>query len=154
MAETPTAERLLCDTSFVGWSARRSSDPDGFSHWPDSIVERLERAILTISVITLAEARFGYRNADWSAKRVEREERRLAGFLHIPLDETILNEWARLKDLGKRSGWNIADNDLWIAATASTRDYPLVTCDGDQARISDSGVTVIHLPPPSPSTRA
>jgi predicted nucleic acid-binding protein len=150
MAEAPpAAERLLCDTSFVGCSARRNRDPDGFAHWPDSIVERIERAILAISVITLAEARFGYRNASWAPDRIEREERRLAGFLHIPLDETILDEWARLKDLSKRSGWNIADNDLWIAATASTRGYPLVTCDSDQARISDPGVTIIHLPPKS-----
>lgn len=44
----PTAERLLCDTSFVGLSAKRSSNPGRFSHWPADAVERIERSILAI----------------------------------------------------------------------------------------------------------
>lgn len=141
------AERLLCDTSFVGLSAKRSVDPSRFSHWPANVLERIERSILAISVITLAEARWGYLNAKWGAPRIAREEQRLATFLHIPLDGMILDEWARLKHLSRQSGWNIADNDLWIAATACTRSYPLVTCDSDQARINDPSLTVIQLRP-------
>jgi predicted nucleic acid-binding protein len=80
--------------------------------------------------------------------RIEREEQRLASFLRVPLDEDILDEWARLRDLSERSGWNITDNDLWIAATASARGYPLVTCDSDQARIADPSLAILHLPPP------
>ena len=106
----------------------------------------LDAAILAISVITLAEARYGYRNAGWGASRIEREERRLAGFLQIPLDLTIIDEWARLKVVSRQNGWNLADNDLWIAATASAREHPLVTCDGDQARIADPSLEVLHLP--------
>ncbi len=143
----PTAERLLCDTSFVGFSAKRSGEPGRFSHWPANVVERIERSILAVSVITLAEARYGYLHANWGEPRIAREEQRLATFLQVPLDPMILNEWARLKDVSKRSGWNISDNDLWIAATACARGYPLVTCDSDQARIADPGLTVIHLPP-------
>lgn len=99
-------------------------------------------------MITLAEARYGYLNAHWGESRIAREEQRLATFLHIPLDGSILDEWARLKHLSKQSGWNISDNDLWITATACTRGYPLVTCDSDQARIVDSRLTIIHLRPP------
>jgi predicted nucleic acid-binding protein len=143
---TPPAERLLCDTSFVAASAKRSARPDQFAHWPGETVERLDAAILAISVITLAEARYGYRNAGWGASRIEREERRLAGFLQIPLDLTIIDEWARLKLVSRQNGWNLADNDLWIAATASTREHALVTCDGDQARIVDPSLEVLHLP--------
>jgi predicted nucleic acid-binding protein len=143
----PTVERLLCDTSFVGFSAKRSGDPGHFSHWPANVVERIERSILAVSVITLAEARYGYLHAGWGEPRIAREEQRLATFLHVPLDPIILDEWARLRNLSERSGWNISDNDLWIAATASARGYPLVTCDSDQARIADRSLTVIHLPP-------
>ena len=142
-----TAERLLCDTSFVGFSARRASDPERFSHWPAETVERIDRAILAISVITLAEARYGYLHAGWGPPRIAREEQRLASFVHVPFDLSILDEWARLRDLSERSGWSISDNDLWIAATAATRGYPLVTCDKGQAGVVDPRLAIIHLPP-------
>ncbi len=145
-ASPPPPERLLCDTSFVGASAKRSAQPGRFSHWSTQTLDRIDSAILAISVITLAEARYGYLNAGWGAARVEREERRLASFLQIPLDPTIVDEWARLKVLSRQHGWNLADNDLWIAATASARGHTLVTCDGDQARIVDSKLEVLHLP--------
>jgi predicted nucleic acid-binding protein len=139
---TSRPERLLCDTSFVGITAR----PDKFAHWPNEALERINAAILAISVITLAEARYGYLSAGWGGARIQREEQRLAGFLQIPLDLAIVDEWARLKVLSKQGGWNLADNDLWIAATASARGHVLVTCDGDQARIDDRGVDVLLLP--------
>jgi predicted nucleic acid-binding protein len=43
----------------------------------------------------------------------------------------------------------MSHNDIWIAATASTRGYPLVTSDKGQARIEDPALEVIFLPPPS-----
>lgn len=138
-------ERLLCDTSFVGASARRAAQPERFAHWPAAALSRVDAAILAISVITLAEARFGYLVAGWGAARIEREERRLTGFLQIPLDSRIVDEWAQLRVLSKQNGWNVADNDLWIAATAAARGYALVTCDTDQARIVDPRLDVIHL---------
>jgi predicted nucleic acid-binding protein len=141
-------ERLLCDTSFVGHSAKRAARPDRYADWPADTLARIDAAILAISVITLAEARFGYLNAGWGAQRIAREEHRLAGFLQIPLDPATLDEWARLKVLSKQNGWNVADNDLWIAATASARGHALVTCDSDQARIDDAQVEVLHLPAP------
>lgn len=147
-ASASPPERLLCDTSFVGASAKRLARPDRFMHWPAETVRRIDSAILAISVITLAEARYGYLEANWGESRISREERRLAGFLHIPLDMPTVDEWARLKVLSKRNGWNVGDNDLWIAATASARGHALVTCDSDQARIDDPNLEVLHLPVP------
>ena len=60
---TSPPERLICDTSFVGASAKRSAQPDRFLHWPKQTLDRIDAAILAISVITLAEARYGYLNA-------------------------------------------------------------------------------------------
>jgi predicted nucleic acid-binding protein len=142
------AERLVCDTSFVGHSAKRSARPERYVHWPAETLARIDAAILAISVITLAEARYGYLNAGWGPARIDREERRLAGFLQIPLDPTVVDEWARLRVLSRQNGWNVGDNDLWIAATASARRHALVTCDADQARIVDPGLEVLHLPAP------
>lgn len=147
-AVAPPPERLVCDTSFVGHSARRSARSGRYAHWPTDTLGRVDAAILSISVITLAEARYGYLNAGWGPARIEREERRLAGFLQIPLDPTVLDEWARLRVLSRQNGWNVGDNDLWIAATWSARGHALVTCDADQARIVDPGLEVLHLPAP------
>jgi predicted nucleic acid-binding protein len=138
-------ERLVCDTSFVAASAKRAARPEQFAHWPTNMIARIDVAILAVSVITLAEARYGYLNASWGVPRIEREERRLAGFLQIPLDLAVVDEWARLKVLSRQNGWNLADNDLWIAATASARGHALVTCDADQARIDDPSLDVLHL---------
>lgn len=143
-------ERLLCDTSFVAHVGVLRVKPERYEHWDQGILSRIEAAVLAISVITLAEARFGYLKANWGQSRIIEEERRLASFLQIPLDYPDLDEWARLRDLAKRSGIAISDNDLWIAATASTRDHPLVTCDQDQVRLDDElPVDVIYLPPHS-----
>lgn len=138
----PSPEQLLCDTSFVAISAR----PRQTTSWPRATRQRIDGAILAISVITLAEARYGYLNAKWGDRRIQREERRLANFLRVPLDLAVIDEWARLKVLSRQNGWNLADNDLWIAATASARGLPLLTCDADQGRISDPQLEILHLP--------
>lgn len=86
-----------------------------------------------------------------SAKRWTASRGRSAGSpasCRIPLDLTIVDEWARLRVLSKQNGWNLGDNDLWITATASARGHALVTCDADQARIVDPGLEVLHLPAP------
>jgi predicted nucleic acid-binding protein len=149
MPEATAPERLLCDTSFVGHVRALRTRPERYSHWGEQALARTENAVLAISVVTLAEARFGYLNAEWGATKIAEEERRLGSFLQIPLDLPDLDEWARLRDAAKRRGIAIGDNDLWIAATASTRDHPLVTCDQDQLRLEDQlAVEVIYFPPP------
>jgi tRNA(fMet)-specific endonuclease VapC len=141
-------ELLLCDTSFVAHAGVRRSRPERYTHWNPELLQRIESAILAISVITLGEARFGYRNASWGRARIEAEERRLASFLQVPLDVPDLDEWARLKDLCRRDGIAISDNDLWIAATAATRGHPLLTCDRDQRRLSPHlPIEALYLPP-------
>lgn len=151
MADSSLPERLLCDTSFVGHAGARRSKPERYQHWDAQALKRIDNSILAISVVTLAEARFGYRKAAWGERRIADEERRLGSFLHIPLDYPDLDEWARLRHVSERRGLTISDNDLWIAATASTRQYPLVTCDKDQFRLdNDLSIDVLYLPPSAP----
>lgn len=145
------AEVILCDTSLVGFLAKRRKHPEQFEHWSAELVARLEKAILAVSVITLAEAEVGYRKSGWSPRKIEQERLRLQSLLLIPLDVAILTEWARLKHKSVDSGWNIGDNDLWIAATAAARSLPLATCDRDHGRIEDERVEILYLPPKADS---
>lgn len=141
-------EVLLCDTSIVGHLFKLRVDPERYSHWGEEVVRRIDDAILAISIVTIAEARFGYRNRNWGRRRVEEWELRLGSFLQLPLDLPDLDEWARLRDLAERGGVAICHNDLWIAATAGTRNHPLVTCDKDQQRLGPYlPAEVVYLPP-------
>lgn len=143
-------ERLLCDTSFVGHIGRRQAKPERYLHWDQATLERIEKAVLEISVMSLAEARFGYLKGNWGQSKIQAEEARLASFVQIPLDALVLDEWARFRFFREKEGWALGDNDLWIAATASTRGHPLVTCDEGQARLdADPALEVIFLPVPS-----
>ena len=122
-------------------------DPSATPHWDPEVLARVDKAITAISVITLAEIRYGHRKADWGAKRIAEAEQSLEAYLRIPLDALVIEEWARLKNITRREGLTCGDNDLWIAATASTpRGYPLVTCDEDHDRIEDAALDVIYLP--------
>ncbi|HEY0280043.1 MAG TPA: PIN domain-containing protein [Solirubrobacterales bacterium] len=56
------------------------------------------------------------------------------------------DEWARLRAAARANGVAIGDDDLWIAATASTHRCALVTCDRDHRRIArDLPVEVVYL---------
>ncbi len=139
-------ELLVCDSSFVGAVAQRRTKPERVAHWDAAALARIDRARNAISVITLAEARAGYLIADWGPRRIEQEERRLQAWGLLPLDDQIVDEWARLRAASASRGLRMGDNDLWIAATASSYAATLVTCDQDQRRIEELLPRVIYLP--------
>jgi predicted nucleic acid-binding protein len=98
-------------------------------HWPAEIRERLDAAVLAISVVTLAELRAGHIKADWSAARRERAEKLIGAYLRVPLDMAIVDEFARLSAACILSGANLPDNNVWIAATATVRGCTVVSTD-------------------------
>lgn len=152
---TQSPETLLCDTSYVIHTERATKRPDLVAHWPRDILNRIDRAQLVISVMTVAEIRFGQMYADWKPKRSAASDNRLRAFGRIPLDPTILEEWAQITSECTRTGWTVGDNDRWIAATAMTRGFPLVSCDKTQCGIPR--VVAIYLPiddPAGPPTSA
>jgi predicted nucleic acid-binding protein len=145
--ELEPPEVILCDTSFVGRQEAALARPETVAHWPPDVVARLERALLAISVITLAEIRAGRIYARWGQRRADAQEARLAAFLLVPLDEDVLAEYAVLH------AWSLAGNpqkhnDLWIAATAIARGIPLVSCDRHFEQIAqDQPLDHIYLAP-------
>jgi predicted nucleic acid-binding protein len=140
---------VICDTSFVGHLWLRTQSPVRYDHWNAATVGRVESALLAISVVTIAEVRFGHLRMGWGALKIVQSERTLARFLPLTIDDPHLHEWARLRNAARSRGVAISDNDLWIAATASVRESVLVTCDRDHLRIAcDLPVEVVYLQPP------
>ena len=105
--------------------------------------------MLAISVVTIAESRFGYLTAGWGVRRADVVERALQEFVQFPVDDREADAWARLGASARARGVTIGDNDLWIAATSMVRRYPLVTCDRDHQRIApELSAEVVFLAPP------
>jgi toxin FitB len=88
---------------------------------------------LYLSVVTLAELRYGIERLGPSAKRaglerwldddlLPRFEKRI--FL---VESLIATEWGRLKARGERRGRPVGDMDAWIAATATIHGLTVVT---------------------------
>lgn len=144
-APAAAPETILCDTSFV--SVVESSGP--LVSWPPDKRTRLDSAVLAINVVTLAELRDGHIYAGWGAKRRARAEQLIGSYLLVPLDVATVNECARLRAACRSGGVTVPDNDIWIAATANTRGWPLVSCDKHFDSIPD--VDHIRLPPPPPA---
>jgi tRNA(fMet)-specific endonuclease VapC len=146
LTEAPLAaagpEHVICDTSFVTILEVSASRPTVTAHWLQPVRDRLDAAILSIPVFVLGEVRSGHRLANWGAARIENAERALAAYLVVPLDYDVLDSYV---DLRARYFKQLGDNDMWIAATARARGWPLVTCDLDFCRVRDE-LDLIYLP--------
>ena len=119
-------------------------------------------SVVTLSEVSFGLEVLKNRNPPVPKDRVEEVERRIAAIgslgTLLPIDKHIAAEHARLRGeyakvklprvltSGRLQGkhvelWHeevlpsqlhISENDLWIAATALTHDFILVTCDPDQ----------------------
>jgi len=102
-------------------------------------------AHLAVSAITIGELRLGVLMARDLATR----ETRLATlevallFDALDIDDRVSESWARLIAELREAGRRMKINDSWIAATALAHNMPVVTQDGDFARVP--GLEVIAL---------
>jgi predicted nucleic acid-binding protein len=128
-ARPPAVEHVLCDTSFISVVSSPQRSRNATAHWPDHVKRRLDGALLAMSVISIAELRAGHIAAGWGEQRRANAERLMAAYLWVPLDMGVVDRCAELRAEKRRHGWRLGDNDLWIAATAETREWPLVACD-------------------------
>ncbi len=98
-----------------------------------SFLSGVEEDELYLSLVTLAELRYGIERLAAGAKRswlerwyeedlLRRFERRV--FL---MDGLAAAEWGRIKSRGERSGRPISDRDAWIAAIAIIHGLTVVT---------------------------
>lgn len=141
--------KLICDTSFVGHLTRRGRNLETYAGWGDAVIDRVESGEPAVSVVTVAETRFGYLNAGWGLPRMVEGERHLRLFRWLPIPRRYVDEWARLRSAARARGIVLSDNDLWVAATANVLGHDLVTCDRDHLRIaSHLDVEVMYLRPP------
>ena len=131
------AERGVLDTSvFIAAESGRPLEWD------------LLPAESAVSVVTLAELRAGVLAAREPSVRAVRLATldALADMELLPVDANAAKAWARLRVELAATGRRINVNDLWIAATAASRDLPVVTQDDDFSAVEGlAGLTVVRV---------
>jgi predicted nucleic acid-binding protein len=99
----------------------------------DTHVQALSGNQLFLSVVTVAELRYGAIVTDWGIPQRERVEATISATTVVPVTDALLSAMAELRADCRRIGHPLADpfhgNDLWIAATASHIGAVLVTAD-------------------------
>jgi predicted nucleic acid-binding protein len=142
---------VLCDTSFISVVSSPQRSAKATARWPDDVKRRLDGALLAMSVISIAELRAGHIAAGWGEQRRASAEMLMAAYLWVPLDMEVVDRCAELRAAKRRQGWGLGDNDLWIAATAETRGWPLVACDRGFCPLPELDLIYLPARPDSPS---
>lgn len=100
------------------------------------------------SIVTLAELRAGIH----SAADIESRDRRIATFelvsrsAVLPVDTAVAKAWAQMRAYLAASDRSVRVNDVWIAATAASREIPVFTQGRDFNALSGvAGLTVIEV---------
>lgn len=133
----------LLDTNVLSELRRPKPDPRVVT-----FVEGLPLDQLYISVVTLAEIRFGIERLgdptrraqlnDWLTRRV----RPMFGDRVLPITEDIMLKWRLLVEEGREVGHTFSQPDLIIAATAAHHGLTVVT--RDRSDYDKAGVPVVN----------
>jgi tRNA(fMet)-specific endonuclease VapC len=85
-----------------------------------------------ISAVTVGEVLGLAREFGWGASRTASVRTLLSAFVWVGINSSdVLEAYAELDQLNEPNGWNVGQNDLWIAATARVTGATLLTSDKD-----------------------
>ena len=131
---------VVIDTGvFIRWE--RDGGTIDFSRWV-SLGEPC------ISVVTESELKVGIHRANTEGRRSRRSlfvSTILENVVVLPIDSKVADVHARVVALLSQSGTTIGPHDNWIAATALTYDYELLTTNATEfTRVPD--LRVIEYP--------
>jgi tRNA(fMet)-specific endonuclease VapC len=89
--------------------------------------KRVAGKLVAVSFITVGELQFGAKKRKWGAAKLGDLEKRLRGAVIVPYDRLLCDTYGRLKADTRAAGIVVADNDMWIAASAVRHNVPLIT---------------------------
>lgn len=130
---------FLLDTNILSELRRPRPEPKVLAFIAAQPLERLY-----ISIVTLAEIRFGIELLDDATRRAELTDwlahkvRPTFEQRMLPITEDVMLKWRLLVEEGRKVGHTFSQPDLIIAATALVNDLIIVsrdTADYDKARI-------------------
>lgn len=119
-----------------------------------------ENANIIVSVVTKSELQSFILQNNWGSGKIEKLSEILNEITYIDIanaDNLLLDSYSEIDAFSKRkikdksgnllngSVRKMGKNDLWIAATASALDIPLLTTDGDFDHLNNNLLKVIKI---------
>ena len=95
-----------------------------------------------IPVIVAGELFYGAENSTLKQENLNNFRSFLSQYEVIDVDLSIAKTYGEIKTHLKKGGINIPENDIWIAATAKTYQYTLITFDNHFSNID--GLWIIN----------
>ena len=142
-------ELLLLDTNVVVQVCRGKETGERIDK-AYGLRSRPERPL--ISVITVGECLAFAKHRRWGDAKMATLREMLAEFVVVDIiSRDVLERYAEIHAMGIDSGWNLSDNDTWIAATASVTSAVLLTTDKDFERVDGRLLKHIFISPQSPA---
>ncbi len=90
-------------------------------------VQAVPPADLALSMVTIAEIRFGEARNPLAVKLRERVDSLIGDMQRLPLGWNVVPRYAELRAHLERHGTPIGPNDLWLAALSLAENMTLVT---------------------------
>ena len=84
---------------------------------------------ISVPVIVMGELQYGAQKSSRTESNLALFANFLSSFTIIPVDENIAAMYGEVKEQLRKKGINIPENDVWIAATAKSRQCRLLTYD-------------------------
>lgn len=125
------------------------------------VISKIDEDVnIVISVVTKAEMESFVLQNNWSTKKTEKLYKLLEEITIIDInqsDNILLREYSYIDSFSKRkvndkagnslkgAARKMGKNDLWIAATSSTLNIPLITCDGDFDHLNETFLELIKV---------
>lgn len=123
------SEQLLLDTNVVVHLARGNAAGESIDR-AFAIRTRRERPLL--SVVSVGELNSLARRWGWGEKKIEALRALIAELVVVDIQRApILERYADIDTYCKANGFQLGNNDTWIAATAAATGALLLTCDKD-----------------------
>jgi tRNA(fMet)-specific endonuclease VapC len=96
---------------------------------------------ISISVIVVGELHYGAQKSSRTESNLALFANFLSDFIIVPIDKNIAAIYGEIKEQLRKTGFNIPENDIWIAATAKSQQSNLITYDAHFKSIA--GLTVV-----------
>ena len=84
---------------------------------------------ISVSVIVVGELKYGAQKSSRTESNMALLNNFLSNFPIVPVNEEIASLYGEVKEQLRKKGINIPENDIWIAATAKSRQCRLLTYD-------------------------